>query len=171
MKNKNDYYVYTHSRPDNNQVYWVGMGSNNIYSNKRGSLFNKNRATVLTVDRGDCWKSTTESYGNPIVNYVHTGLSKSEAVRLETELTLQIGLENLCNKIAGNTTSASAETRAKMSDIVNQYSKDGTFIAQYPSLMEASRQTGVNFGNISHCCKGHYKTSGGFIWKYKEEDF
>jgi group I intron endonuclease len=51
---------------------------------------------------------------------------------------------------------------------VNQYSKDNTFIAQYPSLIEAYRQTGVDFGNIRHCCRGHYKTAGGYIWEYAD---
>jgi hypothetical protein len=67
----------------------------------------------------------------------------------------------------------SEQTRAKMSEsrekhTVNQYSKDGTFIAQYPSLKEAYRKTGVDFGSIRHCCRGHYKTSGGYIWKYAD---
>ena len=47
-----------------------------------------------------------------------------------------------------------------------QFSKDGEFIAEYPSIMEASRQTGCDKGHICKCCKGKYKSSGGYIWKY-----
>ena len=51
---------------------------------------------------------------------------------------------------------------------VIQYSKDGEFIAEYNSVMEASRQIGCNPSSICKCCKGTRKTAGGYIWKYKE---
>ena len=51
---------------------------------------------------------------------------------------------------------------------VLQYSKSGEFIAEYPSIHEAERQTGCYQSNICSCCKGERKSAGGFIWKYKE---
>lgn len=36
----------------------------------------------------------------------------------------------------------------------------------YPSTMEAERQTGVNRANVISCCRGRYKTAGGYHWKY-----
>ena len=42
----------------------------------------------------------------------------------------------------------------------------GELIASYPSLMEAYRQTKVNFGHISECCRGLRPNAGGFLWKY-----
>ena len=50
---------------------------------------------------------------------------------------------------------------------VLQYSKDNVFIKEYVSGCEAGRRTGVNFRNISECCLNKIKTSGGFIWKFK----
>lgn len=54
---------------------------------------------------------------------------------------------------------------------VLQYSLDGEFIKEYISQKEASRQTGINQGNLNSCCKHKkgYKTAGGFIWINKEE--
>ena len=49
-----------------------------------------------------------------------------------------------------------------------QFSKDGEFIAEYPSIHEAERNTGCNNCNICNCCKGNRKSAGGFIWKYKK---
>ena len=49
-----------------------------------------------------------------------------------------------------------------------QYSKDGKFIAEYPSIREASRQTGCHHQSICECCKGKRKSTGGYIWKYKK---
>lgn len=73
----------------------------------------------------------------------------------------------------------SEETKKKMSEAqtgktnaptksVLQFSKTGEFIAEYPSIMEAERQTGCNPSHICQCCKGKRKSAGGFIWKYKE---
>ena len=49
-----------------------------------------------------------------------------------------------------------------------QFSKNGEFIAEYPSTKEAERQTGCYQQNICNCCKGERKSAGGFIWRYKE---
>ena len=54
------------------------------------------------------------------------------------------------------------------SKAVIQLSKDGELIAEYPSTREAERQTGCCHGNICNCCKGKYKSCGGYIWKYKK---
>ena len=54
------------------------------------------------------------------------------------------------------------------SNPVIQFSKDGELIAEYPSTWEAERQTGCCQSNICKCCKGKYKSCGGFIWRYKE---
>lgn len=50
---------------------------------------------------------------------------------------------------------------------VLQYTKTGEFIKEYSSSHEASRETGVNQGNISACCNGKQKSANNFIWKYK----
>ena len=39
----------------------------------------------------------------------------------------------------------------------------------YISTREAERQTKIANQNISSCCRGKYKTAGGFHWKYVEE--
>ncbi len=59
---------------------------------------------------------------------------------------------------------ASALSRA-----VVQYSSDHQFIKEYPSAMEAMRNTGIRQGSISRCCNGQQYHAGGFIWKYKDE--
>ena len=67
----------------------------------------------------------------------------------------------------------SEETKKKMAESkgvygIIQYSKEGKLIAEYPSLMEPERQTGCKNENICPCCKGKLKSTGGYIWKYKE---
>ena len=39
-------------------------------------------------------------------------------------------------------------------------------LATFTSTREAERVTGIDHGNISACCNGKYKSSGGYIWRY-----
>ena len=51
---------------------------------------------------------------------------------------------------------------------VLRYSLDGEILAQYNSVAEASRKTGISKTCISRCCRGERKSSSGFLWKYKD---
>lgn len=50
-----------------------------------------------------------------------------------------------------------------------QYALDGTFIKEWKSACEAERQLKIPQANISACCRKVRKTTGKFIWKFKEE--
>ena len=39
----------------------------------------------------------------------------------------------------------------------------------YPSMREASRQTEINIGSISACCRGKQKSAGGLHWMLEEK--
>jgi hypothetical protein len=55
----------------------------------------------------------------------------------------------------------------KCSKPVLQFTREGKFIKEYPSLIEAERQTKIFNQNISSCCLGKRKSCGGFVWRYK----
>ena len=55
----------------------------------------------------------------------------------------------------------------KLSIPILQFAKDGTFVKEWPSLIEAYRQLGISYGNICNCLKGRLKSAGGFVWRYK----
>lgn len=57
----------------------------------------------------------------------------------------------------------------KMNKTVLQYDKDGSFIAEYYSTMEAYRQTGAFASCISAVCLGKRNSAKGFYWKYKSK--
>lgn len=50
---------------------------------------------------------------------------------------------------------------------VLQFSKSEEFIREYKNLKEASFETGISKSSLSNNCLGKTKSSGGFIWKYK----
>ena len=53
----------------------------------------------------------------------------------------------------------------KRSIPILQFTKDGTFVKEWPSASEAWRQLGIS--NICNCLKGRHKSAGGFVWQYK----
>ena len=60
------------------------------------------------------------------------------------------------------------KNRKDTSKWVIQLSKDNEILHFYPSAKEAGRATGLSNANISSCCHGRFRTSGGFIWKFAE---
>ena len=52
---------------------------------------------------------------------------------------------------------------------VCQYTLDGIFINEYPSMTEAARQNDILESGVSGACCGKRKTYKGFIWKYAYE--
>lgn len=59
--------------------------------------------------------------------------------------------------------------RKDLSKAVLQFDKSRNLLNEYPSIMEASRNTGIYQGYIIQVCKGKLKTAGGFLWRYKEK--
>lgn len=53
------------------------------------------------------------------------------------------------------------------SKCVGQYTLDGRKINTYHSLNTAAKKTGCSATCISMCCRGKYKHSKGFIWRYE----
>ena len=60
------------------------------------------------------------------------------------------------------------ENNPKNKPVVQIDPNTNEVVNTYCSAREASRQTGVNHGNISQCCNDKRKTTGGFIWKFAE---
>lgn len=56
----------------------------------------------------------------------------------------------------------------KTSKAVMCFSKDGMFLKEYGSTLEAQRLIGTSCADISKCCHGKRKTAGGYVWKYAE---
>lgn len=54
---------------------------------------------------------------------------------------------------------------------VIQYDADMNYIQEYESVEEAGKAVGIVSSSIVNACRGRIRTSGGFIWKYKEQSF
>ena len=74
---------------------------------------------------------------------------------------------SICSRTGKNNTGCPHCSKSKINaKCVIKMSLDGTIISEYPSAMDAERQTGVK--HISKVCRGERKSAGGFIWKYKK---
>ena len=88
-------------------------------------------------------------------------------------------VENLewCSRLYNNTYNDRAKKAGKKqrndpnkSKAVVGIHKINGLILEFPSAMEASRQTGIDQGNITRCCNGRYKSAGGFYWYYVDSE-
>jgi hypothetical protein len=52
---------------------------------------------------------------------------------------------------------------------VKQYDKSGKLLAVYKSMIQANKETGVNYTGIGNALNGRAKTAGGYVWKYAKE--
>ena len=51
-----------------------------------------------------------------------------------------------------------------------QYDFGGKFVKEWSSAKEASIALGLRRSSLCMCCKGAYKSCGGYIWRYKNGD-
>ncbi|EOD6067791.1 HNH endonuclease [Acinetobacter baumannii] len=58
-------------------------------------------------------------------------------------------------------------TTLRNREIVQLDKETKTVVAEFPSLHEAGRSTGIVWQNIWKVCDGRRKSAGGFAWAYK----
>ena len=77
--------------------------------------------------------------------------------------------DRIYNANYGTAIKRGAETRMKNhTKLIAQYSINGEFIRQWKSPIDVERRSGkkMRAANIIQCCRGNYKTSYGYTWKY-----
>lgn len=79
-------------------------------------------------------------------------------------------LEYVSHKVNINYGSCIQKRSAKKMRAVQQFNKNGTYIREFSSTIEAEKETKIWHNNISSVCKGKTKTAGGYVWKYKEAE-
>lgn len=84
-----------------------------------------------------------------------------------SNLNLMTAKENI-NYGTGIERSHNKQINGKCSKPVLQFTLEDILIKEYPSLIQAYRETGFAFQHICSCCKGKLKQAYGYKWKYKE---
>lgn len=77
----------------------------------------------------------------------------------------------ISDSLKGHTHILTEESKNKMrlshNKPVIQFTKEGTFVAEYESALMAKNITGIDNSHIGYCCLGKRKSAGGFKWTYK----
>jgi len=192
------YYVYTHLNPQTKEVFYVGIGKGNRawnqwagrnkfwenYVNKYGfeveivaENITRNQAGKIEIELIAHLGRRQMEEGGTLVNrslggdggsggYTHT----EEWKRQHSERQLGKKKKPLSQEAKEKISKALKGREATWGKPVLQFDKQGNFIKEWPSAKTAKKETGAK--NIFEVASGYknqlYKSSGGFIWKYKE---
>lgn len=91
-------------------------------------------------------------------NHSNYGKHASEETRKK------LSLAHLGKTMSAESIKKSSEGRMKP---ILQYTLDGIFIKEWPSLKEAGETLTINTSNISRCAQGKLKTAGKYVWEFK----
>lgn len=186
--------VYLHKRKDTNEVFYVGIGKterrayrvdqrNKYWRN----IYKKCGHIVEIVVENTTWEEACSIEIELILKYGRKDLGTGNLCNMtaggegaygrtlteehkrkisESHKGKRVShehMEKLWNSNRGR--KLTNEHKMKISKPILQFSKNGVFIKEFPSVIEGKRQTGCD--HISEVCKNKRKTAGGFIWKYK----
>jgi hypothetical protein len=192
------YYVYTHLNPQTKEVFYVGIGKGNRawnkgagrnkfwenYVNKHGfeveiiaENITRNQAGKIEIELIAHLGRRQIEEGGTLVNrslggdggsegYTHT----EEWKRHQSEKRLGKKKKPLSQEAKEKLSKALTGREVTWGKPVLQFDKQGNFIKEWPSAKAAKKETGAkNVFEVASGYKNHlYKSSGGFIWKYKE---
>lgn len=151
---------------------------NSLHLKSRGphyriKLSKENKTVMIYIHRLIAEAFIPNPNNHPIVNHIDGNALNNMADNLEwctIEHNVRHAFENGLIKIRKGTKShmyGKSGSLSPNSKKVNQYTKEGIFIKTWESINLAEKT--LNIKNISTCCQNKRKTSGGYIWKYKED--
>jgi hypothetical protein len=193
-----EHYVYTHSNPKTKEIFYIGIGKGNRawnkgagrnkfwdnYVNKHGfevelvaENLTRNQAGKLEMDLIAHLGRRQIDEGGVLVNrstggdggsggYTHT----EEWKKLQSERQTGVPKGPLSKEAKAKLSKALTGRKVTWGKSVLQFDKQGNFVKEWDNMQDAKRETGAK--NIFEVASGYknqmYKSSGGYVWKYKE---
>lgn len=167
--------VYLHISPS--WKYYVGITSAKNVENRWGKNGNGYKTQYF--------KRAIDKYGwdKFIHIIVRNNLNKEDATNLEKLLIEQLKSNestygyNISNggeaTFLGfhHTEENKSKIAQRFAEEVDQYNLNGELIKSWKSMRDVERELNISASSIAKCCKGIYKTSKGFVWRYNKEAF
>ena len=94
-------------------------------------------------------------------NMTYNGRAKKVGKKLRGRKQSEEHIKKVAEKMTNN---------PKLSKPVIGINKISGLIVGFPSTHEAERQTGIYHGNFIACLKGKYKSAGGYVWFYANDE-
>lgn len=143
-----------------NGKYYVGQSIDiqTRWYNHKKDCFNPNASSYKTYFYQALRKYGVENFSFDIIEEC-----KEEELN-EKEIYWIKVLNANKHEIGYNTTDGGDGVRGYWDKPVYQYDLQGNFIAEYKSISDAKRQTGIT--TIACCCIGITKSGGGYLWSY-----
>ena len=120
------------------------------------------------------WCTRKENNNNPItrarISQKLTGTKRTPEQRERMKAAQQKAKPMLGKKHSAETLEKFKKRKPSKICPVDMLDIYGNLLKTFNSITEASLETGIKASNITTCCKGRLKTSGGYIWKYKEKE-
>jgi hypothetical protein len=192
-----EHYVYTHLNPNTKEVFYVGIGKGNRawnkgagrnkfwvnYSNKYGfeveiiakDITRKEAGEIeieliahlgrRQIDEGGTLVNRSTGGDGGSGGYTHTEEWKRQFSEKQTGKKKKPLSQEAKDKIS----KALKGREQHWGKPILQFDKQGNFIKEWPSAKAARKKTGAK--NIFEVASGYknqmYKSSGGWVWKYK----
>jgi hypothetical protein len=192
------YYVYTHLNPQTKEIFYVGIGKGNRAWNQWAgrNKFWENYVNIYGFDVEILAENITRNQAGKIEIELIAHLGRRQIEEGGTLVNRSLGgdggsvgythTEEYKQKLSKERKGIikkplSKEAKDKLSKALTgrevtwgkailQFDKQGNFIKEWDNMKDAERETGAK--NIFEVASGYknqlYKSSGGYIWKYKE---
>ena len=151
--------VYEHYYNNEKLPFYVGQGK-------------LERAFVFTGSRrNNNYNKKAKDVNLIRVKIVAIDISKKDAENLEEELIAKYKRQIDGGSLVNIEKRTSGGFKKSNCVPIYQFDKKGNYITSFPSIAQASRQTGVNATNIWQCANGYssYSHAGGYKWRYTKE--
>lgn len=152
-------YVYTYTRLDKNEVFYIGIGSDSKYK----------RAKNLSL-RTDYFKKIINKSKYKL-DIVFNNISWEEACQKEIELIALYGRKNLGTGNLVNFTDGGEGRKGSQNKITPVYQIDlqGNIIKEWVNIEIINKELKIDRHNLYAVLNGKVLTSNKFIWIYKKD--
>lgn len=125
-------------------------------------LYKNNKQKRISVHRLVAEAFIPNPNNLPQINHINEDKSDNRACNLEFVTPKQ----NANHGTRNERISKSKRNNTYNTKTVIQYTLDGEFIKEWPSVMEIERVLNISNSNVCACCNGKYKSTHNFIFKY-----